>query len=132
MEGEKEASFSPVESPAAKNVIGDYLNRINAAASQASLDELRGFVETVGPEVCKRAFDIALDNRKATWPYIRAILRDKARRGVKCLADWDALEGQRQSRPGKVPYGSAGTAPLGSLERDALARMMGQRQDGEP
>lgn len=105
-------------------VLSDYLNRINASASQTSLDELRGFVEAVGPDVCRRAFDIALDSKKATWPYIRAILQDKAKRGVKCLADWDALD-QKPKQAGKVPYGSAGEAPLGDLERDALARMLG-------
>lgn len=77
-------------------VQADYLNRINPSASPGSLDELAGFVETVGPEVCKRAFDIALDTKKTTWPYIRAILQDKQRRGVKCLADWDALEKKRE------------------------------------
>ena len=109
-------------SPVAE-VLADYLNRINAAASQTCLDELRGFAETVGPEVCKRAFDIALDSKKATWPYIRAILRDKAQRGVKCLADWDDLR-KREKKP-KVPYGSAGQGAPGELERQALARMLG-------
>ena len=56
------------------------------------LDELRGYAESMGPDVCRRAIDIALDSKKATWPYIRAILRDKQARGVRCLADWDALE----------------------------------------
>ena len=113
-------------SPVAE-VLADYLNRINAAASQTCLDELRSFAETVGPEVCKRAFDIALDSKKATWPYIRAILQDKAQKGVKCLADWDDLRKREknQGKKGKVPQGSAGTAPLGKLEREALARMMG-------
>lgn len=114
-------------SPVAE-VLADYLNRINAAASQTCLDELRGFAETVGPEVCKRAFDIALDSKKATWPYIRAILRDKVQKGVKCLADWDAVSEDREKHhEKKVPYGSAGEAPLGELERKALARMMGGR-----
>ena len=81
--------------PAVDAVQADYLNRINPSASPASLDELAGFVEAVGPEVCKRAFDVALDSKKTTWPYIRAILQDKQRRGVKCLADWDALEKKR-------------------------------------
>lgn len=79
------------EDPAAA-VLADYLDRINASASQASLEELKGYAQTMGEAVCKRAFDIALDSKKATWPYIRAILRDKQAKGVRCLADWDALE----------------------------------------
>ena len=83
-------------------VLSDYLNRINPTASSSSLDELRGYAEDMGPDVCKRAFDIALDAKKPTWPYIRAILRDKLQRGVKCLADWDALETEREKKkPGR-------------------------------
>jgi len=76
--------------------VSDYLNRVNPSASPSSLDELRGFVEVLGPDVCRRAFDIALDSKKTTWPYIRAILQDKQTRGIRCLADWDALEKKRE------------------------------------
>lgn len=79
-------------------VLADYMSRINPSASQASLDELRGYAEEMGDAVCKRAFDIALDSKKATWPYIRAILRDKQSKGVKCLADWDAFEKKREKQ----------------------------------
>lgn len=83
-------------------VLADYLNRINPSASPSSLDELRSYAEDLGKDVCIRAFDIALDNKKTTWPYIRAILRDKLQRGVKCLADWDAMETEREkSKPGR-------------------------------
>lgn len=82
-------------------VLADYLNRINPTASPSSLEELRSYAEDMGKDVCIRAFDIALDNKKTTWPYIRAILRDKLQRGVKCLADWDALEAEREkAKPG--------------------------------
>ena len=89
----------------ATTVLADYLNRINPSASPMSLDKLRGFAEAMGPDVCKRAFDIALDSKKTSWPYIRAILQDKQRRGVRCLADWDALEAQgrgEQQKGGNV------------------------------
>ena len=81
-------------------VIADYLNRINASASQSTIDKLKGYAESMGPDVCKRAFDIALDSKKASWPYIQAILQDKQARGVKCLADWDELDARREeSKP---------------------------------
>ena len=91
------AGVSPLSSAVAM-VQADYLNRVNAAASPASLDELAGFVEALGPDCCRRAFDIALDERITRWSYIRGILQDKQQRGVKCLADWDALDGQRQKK----------------------------------
>lgn len=91
-------SPSPLPPPdEAASVLADYLNRVNPSASPSSLDELRGFVEVLGPDVCRRAFDIALDSKAATWPYIRKILQDKQSRGVRCLADWDALEKKRES-----------------------------------
>lgn len=91
------AGVSPLSSAVAM-VQADYLNRVNAAASPASLDELAGFVEAMGPDCCRRAFDIALDERIPRWSYIRVILQDRQQRGVKCLADWDALDGQRQKK----------------------------------
>lgn len=80
-------------------VVSAYLSKINPAASQTSMDELKAYVEQLGPDVCLRAFDVALDAKKANWPYIRAILRDKLTRGVKCLADWEALEEKREETP---------------------------------
>lgn len=77
-------------------VLQDYLNRVNPAASPASLDELRGFAQVLGVAVCQRAFDIALDEHKAQWSYIKAILRAKQQQGVRSLADWERLEQQRQ------------------------------------
>lgn len=98
------AGVSPLSSAVAM-VQADYLNRVNAAASPASLDELAGFVEAMGPDCCRRAFDIALDERITRWSYIRGILQDKQQRGVKCLADWDALDSRRRDRGGNGQRG---------------------------
>lgn len=98
------AGVSPLSSAVAM-VQADYLNRVNAAASPASLDELAGFVEAMGPDCCRRAFDIALDERITRWSYIRGILQDKQQRGVKCLADWNALDNRRRERGGNGQRG---------------------------
>ena len=105
VEGEIENEcYSPTPLPmsekanAVSAVLADYLDRVNPMASQTSLDKLKGYAEEMGEAVCKRAFDIALDNKKASWSYIEAILQDRLRRGVKCLADWDALEEQVKAR----------------------------------
>lgn len=110
-EGEKEVEgeienecYPPTPFPTSEKanavsaVLADYLDRVNPMASQTSLDKLKGYAEEMGEAVCKRAFDIALDNKKASWSYIEAILQDRLRRGVKCLADWDALEEQVKAR----------------------------------
>lgn len=78
-----------------------YREKINPTPSQTCLAELESFAETMGIECCMRAFDIALDNKKTAWSYIRAILQDKQHRGVKCLADWDALEEAWKNKGGK-------------------------------
>ena len=104
------------ESPAAV-VARAYLDRVNPMASQASLEELSAYVVTMGAECCLRAIDIALDEKRASWSYIRAILRDKAQRGVRCIADWDALEAKREEakQNGSGNAQSAGKAADGSF-----------------
>lgn len=81
-------------------VMSAYLDKINPQLSERSRDELAGFVEVMGAECCLRAIDIALDAKKATWPYIRAILQTKQSQGVRCLADWDAADEKRKNTQG--------------------------------
>lgn len=92
-------------------VMGAYLDKINPAPSQASLEELQVFAKEMGAECCLRAFDIALDAKKVNWPYIRGILRSKLAQGVRCLADWDAVEEKREKdKPVGKPGQSGGAA----------------------
>lgn len=77
---------------AVEAVLEDYRDRINQSPSQSSLDTLRGYAEQLGEAVCKRAFDVALDNQIVKWSYIRAILDDKLSKGIRTLDDWDAQE----------------------------------------
>ena len=79
-------------------VISAYANKINANPGERTIAEIKGFAQTMGAECCLRAIDIALDERKATWSYIRGILRSKLEQGVHSLADWDALEDKRQQQ----------------------------------
>ena len=92
---EQETSFARTREAIA-TVMSVYMDKINANPSQQSLDELKGYVAQMGPECCLRAFDIALDEKKTSWSYIRAILRNKLAQGVRCLADWDAVEDKRK------------------------------------
>lgn len=88
-------------------VIQAYRNKINPTPSPMSLDILKGYAEEMGADCCIRAFDIALDAKIATWPYIQGILRTKLSQGVRCMADWDALEEKRRNG------GKTGTSPGG-------------------
>lgn len=108
----------------AASVQADFLNRVNPSASQRCLDELGAFARELGAPVCRRAFDIALDSKKASWPYIRAILQDKHAKGVRCLADWDALEHKRaRSGKGDKPDLRNNGTP-GDYEAQALAKLL--------
>lgn len=119
-------------SPAARAVIADYLDRVNPSASETSLRMLASYADAMGEAVCKRALDVALDEHKATWSYIRAILQAKMSAGVKSLADWDRSEQQRSSgkqensRPSKPTTGpgpAAMTGPSAQDVRDSQAWM---------
>ena len=103
-EGEKEiedecleGSGAASDNPAFAAVVSAYMDKINPTPSPMSIDELKAYTEQMGAECCLRAFDIALDAKKAHWPYIRAILRDKMAKGVRCLADWDEVEQRRET-----------------------------------
>lgn len=84
-------------------VMSAYLDKINPNPSQTSLEEIKAYTESMGAAVCLRAIDAALDAGKANWNYIRAILRTKQSQGVRCLADWDRLEAQRQRPADGMP-----------------------------
>lgn len=95
---------------AAAAVISTYLDKINPSASQTSLEVLAHYAGTLGEAVCLRAFDVALDSKKATWPYIRGILRRLESQGVKCLADWTEMEEKRNASAGNTPTASGRAA----------------------
>ena len=114
-ESEIETETEKDNSTPLANVVRAYLNKINPQASRMCLEELKAFCEEMGEDCCLRAMDIALDAKKTSWSYIRAILRDKKAAGVRCLADWDKAEARRQS--GKA-------SGISEFERDAVKRMM--------
>lgn len=105
---------SPHE-PEIGEAVSYFLDRVNPMASQTCLDELAGYARVMGSAVCKRAVDIALDNKSANWSYIKAILADKQARGVRCIADWENLEKERcEKNAAAVRGNSSGKTGTGS------------------
>lgn len=100
-------------------VMSAYLDRVNPTPSPRSLDELKGYVARLGPEVCLRAIDKALDAGKARWDYIRGILRRLEGDGIRSLAQWEQQEAERerqkQGAQGGPPGGSGGRASFAEL-----------------
>ena len=78
-------------------VLASYANRVNPMPTERCRAELETFVRELGADVCLRAIDVAIDERKTSWSYIRGILRAKKEQGVRSLADWDRADEQRQA-----------------------------------
>lgn len=98
----------PPNEPEIGESVSYFLDRINPMASQTCLDELTGYARVMGAAVCKRAMDIAADNNARKWSYVKAILADRQARGVRCLADWDNLEKEREERNAATVRGNSG------------------------
>lgn len=77
-------------------VLASYANRVNPMPTETCRAELETFVRELGSDVCLRAIDVAIDERKTNWSYIRGILRSKKDQGVRSLSDWDAKERERE------------------------------------
>lgn len=92
-------------------VISAYMDKINPTPSAVSVAELKSFVEDLGQECCLRAIDIALDEKKTSWSYIKAILKTKREQGVRCLADWDRIDAQREAQKAAKSSKNAGWEP---------------------
>lgn len=106
-----------------------YLDRINATPSRTCIDELLGYEKTLGTEICLKAMDVALDDKKTAWSYIRAILQDKASRGIRTLADWQADEDKRRADKAITNPKTAGSTPghAPAPERDERAKASMER-----
>lgn len=106
-EREREEEDDNPPTPLAVNIVQtsgavkDFLDRVNPQTPYPMLQELAEYEKTLGTAVCKRAFDVALAEKKTNWSYVRGILRNCQARGILCLADWDELEKERenQARP---------------------------------
>lgn len=98
-------------------VMNAYMNHIDPVPSPSSMDELKSYVKLMGAECCIRAIDAALNAKAANWNYVRRVLMNKASQGVRCIADWDALEAKREEakQNGSGNAQSAGKAADGSF-----------------
>ena len=117
-------------------VVSAYMDKINPTPSTQAVAELTAYVEKMGTECCLRAIDIALDAKKTTWSYIRAILKNKCEQGVRCLADWDRVDAEREAQkvakssrnagwePGKPRESSASEAAQTREDMDRMRRML--------
>lgn len=114
---------------ARKAVLSDFCSRINPTPSEMTLGLLEHYADTLGADVCRCIFGLALDEKKTAWSYIHAVLKSAEQDGVRCLADWQKRQERRQTaRPtasAPRPIMAACDGSVGDLEREAVRRMMG-------
>ena len=83
--------------PCQSEAVAYYCRHINPTPSGYSLQALERFEGILGAEVTIHAIQIAQDERKQSWNYIKAILERYEREGVRSLADIQASEQQHQA-----------------------------------
>lgn len=117
----KEEDMAVGRKASSSSAVNFFLNRINPAPSMTCLEELKGYEADLGAAVCIRAMMVALDEKKSNWAYIRGILRNKQRAGIRSLEAWDAYEAQRsQKKNGNPAQKQEGVKPSG--EQSVSAR----------
>lgn len=128
-------SESALRDPAIAKVMRVYMDRINPTPSQLCADELLDFTRELGAEVCVHAMQVALDEKKTQWSYIRAILRGYRDDGVRCLADIQAREEKRGKNRAREPDRKSGAFQrhgdrLSENARKAVRQALEEADDG--
>ena len=106
----------PCPPPKRSKTVAYYCQHINPAPSGYSLQALERFEGILGAEVTIHAIQIAQDERKQSWNYIKAILERYEREGVRSLADIQASEQQHQAAKEQRGW-KAAKAPVPEADR---------------
>lgn len=86
------------------DVMAEYFDKINPEPSPSCIDALKDYTERLSAPVVLHALNIARDERKVSWSYIRGILQSYSRNGLNTL---DAvLSAERSYRAGRESTGS--------------------------
>lgn len=84
------------EDPELGRVMRFFFDRINTTPSPTCLDMLKQFTASLSADVVIHACEIALDERKTSWSYIRAILAQYERDGIRSMDDIKRREDERE------------------------------------
>lgn len=119
--------------PAVAAVMRVYMQKVNPTPSRLCMDQLAEFAKTLGAEACIHAIQVALDEKKTGWSYIRGILRGYREDGVRCLADIQAREAERDRTKRIKKNGGFQThgGPLSELARKAVRQALAEDEEGE-
>lgn len=98
-ENEDECLYSDGRDPGLAAVMTEYMNQIEPHPSYSSTESLNAYVKELGPDVCLKAIEAAINAGARNWNYVNAVLQNKQRQGVRSLADWELQEARRQHKP---------------------------------
>lgn len=98
-ENEDECLYSDGRDPGLAAVMNEYMNQIEPHPSYTSTESLKAYVKELGPDVCLKAIEAAINAGARNWNYVNAVLQNKQRQGVRSLADWERQEARRQHKP---------------------------------
>lgn len=91
-------------------VITFYLDKVNPTPSSTMVTELQNYVEKLDADVVIHAMGIALDERKTSWSYIRAILWRYVKDGLTTMnAVLDSEQRYQEKKDGTQNGNSAGS-----------------------
>jgi DnaD/phage-associated family protein len=98
-ENEDECLYSDGRDPGLAAVMTEYMNQIEPHPSYSSTESIKAYVKEIGPDVCLKAIEAAINAGARNWNYVNAVLQNKQRQGVRSLADWERQEARRQHKP---------------------------------
>lgn len=118
------------------NAVTYFLERLNSNLSDSSRDELTEYENVLGTEVCIKAMDMAMDQGKTSWNYVRAILENWYIDGVRSVSEVEQREAARMaSKMEHAPHGmlvnncSNQNYTLGESELNAIAKLKQLRDE---
>lgn len=88
-------------------VMSAYMDKISAMPSTVVAAEIKAFLSVMSADAVLHAIDYAVDERKFSWSYIRAILRSYKRRGLVSLEDVLRSEQERDAGKEAKAHGRA-------------------------
>ena len=108
--------------PALAKVMDFYMDHINPQPSPLAITEIQTFLEDLDANVLVHAMQIAVDENKRTWSYIKAILRRYRSSGLRTLQLVTASEQAHEAQKGRQQPRGASQPARSSV--DLLAQMV--------
>lgn len=101
-------------------VMSFVMDRLNPTPSPLMVADVKHYLETLDPDVIIHAVSIAIDEKKTSWSYIKAILQRYARDGKTTMLDVNDDETKRQQKKeGEKQDGKHRGDPESDAEADA-------------